>query len=126
MTRFVELEECEGFIKDLFRNVQNSLNEEQVKCFADLGTEEARYKFVSQIKCVKDFEVTRTPSIKDLKLALDFKQKGNKAFEAKNWIAAVENYNKSLLILPNENGEFSYTKYSYKIQTMIFDINLEN
>lgn len=105
MGRFSEQIESKGFIKELFQNLQSNLNAEQVKNFANLETDEARYKFISQNPSVKDFQVTRNKSIKNIQLALDFKQKGNKAFQNQNWIAALDFYNKGLLVLPAEHGE---------------------
>lgn len=104
MSRFSEQTECKGFIQDLFLNMQKSMSAEQVKNFTNLDTDESRYKFVAKIKCVKEFQVTRSTLRKNAKIALDFKQKGNKAFQNKNYVIAIECYNKSLLTLPSENG----------------------
>lgn len=105
MGRFTDQNERKGFITDLFQTLQSTLNAEQVKNFANLESDEARCKFVSQLKTVKEFQVTRNESIKSSKLALDFKQKGNKAFQQQHWLSALDYYNKALLLLPSENGE---------------------
>lgn len=104
MGRFTEQGESKGFIKDLFQDLQSNLSAEQVKNFANLENDEARFKFISQHESVKNFQVTKNKSIKNLTLALDFKQKGNRAFQAKNWIVALDFYNKGLLLLPAEHG----------------------
>lgn len=105
MGRFTDSGENKGFITDLFQTLQKSLNAEQVKNFANLENDEGRFKFVSQLDDVKKFQVTHNESIKSLSLALDFKQKGNKAFQHQNWLAALDFYNKALLLLPSEAGE---------------------
>lgn len=105
MGRFTELGESKGFIKDLFQDLQSHLNAEQVKNFTNLENDEARYKFISQHPSVKEFQVSRNRSLKNQKLALDFKQKGNKAFQAQNWLGALDFYNKGLLLLPTEHGK---------------------
>lgn len=94
-----------GFIKELFENLQANLNAEQVKNFANLEDNEARYKFISQSSGPKEFVVSRNASIKNTKLSLDFKQKGNNAFQKQNWIAALDFYNKGLILLPSDNGK---------------------
>lgn len=108
MGRFTEQGESKGFIKELFQDLQSNLTAEQVKNFANLENDEARFKFISQQQSVKDFQVTKNKSIKNLTLALDFKQKGNKEFQAKNWIAALDFYNKGLLLLPADHGMFRF------------------
>lgn len=105
MGRFSEETESKGFIKELFEQLQKTLNSEQVKNFANLESDEARYKFVSQVESIKDLKLTRNASLKNVKLALDFKQKGNKAFQSQHWISALDCYNKGLLLMPAENGK---------------------
>lgn len=106
MGRFTDNGENKGFITDLFQSLQKSLNAEQVKNFANLENDEGRFKFVSQLDDVKNFEVTHNnESIKSASLALEFKQKGNKAFQQQNWLAALDFYNKALLLLPADEGE---------------------
>lgn len=117
MGRFTEHAESKGFIKDLFQDLQSNLSAEQVKNFANLENDEARFKFLSQHQSVKNFQVTKNKSIKNLTLALDFKQKGNKAFQAKNWLAALDFYNKGLLLLPSEHG--TWAMWSVKIQDFV-------
>lgn len=107
MGRFTDESESKGFIKELFQNLQSNLNAEQVKNFANLDNDEARYKFVSQNASLKEFTVSRNESIKNLKLSLDFKQKGNGAFQSQNWKSALDFYNKGLLLIPAEHGEYS-------------------
>lgn len=103
MGRFIEEVETKGFIKDLFLQFQQNLSSEQLKNFANLECDEARYKFVSQNDTIKEFTLTRNATIKNAQLALDFKQKGNKAFQNQQWLAAIDFYNKALLLMPGEN-----------------------
>lgn len=103
MGRFSELHEENGFIQELFQDLQSSLTAEQIKNFANLGSDRDRFKFVSQIDNVKKFQVLHNAVIKNNALALDFKQKGNVAFKQQNWNVAVDFYNKGLLLLPGDN-----------------------
>lgn len=107
MGRFTEGNESKSFIPELFQDLQSTLTAEQIKNFANLEDDTSRLKFVSQIDSVKEFQVTknRNDSMKNLALALDFKQKGNKAFQSQSWNVAVDFYNKSLLLLPSDNGK---------------------
>lgn len=105
MGRFSDQTESKGFLKELFEKLQTDLNAEQVKNFANLECDEARFKFVSQAENLKKFKVSRNPSIKSEKLALEFKNKGNKAFQKENWREALDFYNKGLLLLPAEHGK---------------------
>lgn len=105
MVRFTDETESKGFIKELFQTLQSNLNAEQVKNFANLEDDAGRFKFVLQNEGLKEFVVSRNPSIKNSKLALDFKQKGNHAFQKQNWKEALDFYNKGLLLLPEEHGE---------------------
>lgn len=106
MGRFSEKSESTGFIKELFQKLQSSLNAEQVKNFTNLEDDEARFKFISENPSIKDFQVTLySKSIKNADFALEFKMKGNRAFQKENWLAALDFYNKGLLLLPPENGE---------------------
>lgn len=108
MGRFSEEIESKGFIKDLYQQMQQTLNSEQIKNFANLETDEARYKFISQNESVKQIQLTPNASLKNVKLALDFKQKGNKAFQAQNWLSSLDFYNKGLLLIPAENRKFQF------------------
>lgn len=107
MGRFSEEIESKGFVKDLYQQLQQTLNSEQVKNFANLESDEARYKFVSQNESIKQIQLTRNASLKNIKLALDFKQKGNKAFQKQQWLMALDFYNKGLLLMPAENCKYS-------------------
>lgn len=104
-----------GFIKELFEKLQSNLNAEQVKNFANLENNEARYKFISQNPGLKEFVVSQNASIKSTKLALDFKQKGNQAFQKQNWLTALGFYNKALILLPSDNGEFNSFHKKHKV-----------
>lgn len=109
MDRFAEsdISPREGFIREIFMNVCNSCDDAQIKAFGELGDDEARFRFMSSLQCRQAFKVTRnTNSLKNYALALTFKQKGNEKFQTKQWMAAVDFYNKSLLILPSEYGEY--------------------
>lgn len=104
MGRFTDETESQGFLKELLQQLQSNLNAEQVNYFAKLNEDEARYKFVVQDPNLKKFTVSRNASIKNIKLALDFKQKGNGAFKTESWKSALDFYNKGLLLVPAEHG----------------------
>lgn len=105
MGRFTDEIESKGFLKELLQKLQTNLNAEQVKIFENLDNDEARFKFVSQDPNLQEFTVSRNTSIKNATLALDFKQKGNVAFQSQNWKSALDFYNKGLLLLPADHGE---------------------
>ncbi|XP_031636986.1 SET and MYND domain-containing protein 4-like [Contarinia nasturtii] len=106
MGRFTEQSESTGFIKDLFQKLQSSLNAEQVKNFANLEDDASRYKFISNNPVIKDFQITLyDKSIKNDDLANEYKLRGNREFQKKNWTASIESYNKGLLLMPPENAK---------------------
>lgn len=107
MGRFAEsdINQRDGFIREIFMNVCNSCGADQIKSFAELSNDEERFRFLSSMKGRQVFEVTRnTDSMKNSALALAYKQKGNEKFQSKQWMAAADFYNKSILILPSEHG----------------------
>lgn len=104
MGRFTDESESKGFITELFQKLQSGLTAEQVKNFANLEDDASHIKFVLHNPSLKEFTVSRNASIKNVKLALEFKQKGNAAFQSQNWKAAMDFYNKALLLLPAEHG----------------------
>lgn len=109
MGRFVEsdINQRDGFIREMFMNVCNSCDADQIKTFAGLSNDAERFRFLSSMKSREVFKVTRnTDSMKNYALALAFKQTGNEKFQSKQWMAAADSYNKSLLILPSEHGEW--------------------
>lgn len=112
MGRFTDETESKGFIKELFLKQQSSLNAEQVKNFANLENDAARVKFVLQNSDSKEFTVSRNALIKNIELALEFKQKGNNAFQSQNWKIALNFYSKGLLLMPAENGRFNSLLHS--------------
>lgn len=106
MGRFAESDPCDGFIREIFLNVCNNCDAEQIKSFAELDSDEKRFCFMSSLECRKAFNVERnTGSLKNYALALSFKKKGNDQFQSKEWMTAVDFYNKSLLVLPSEFGK---------------------
>lgn len=107
MGRFTEQQsESSGFIKDLFQKLQSNLTAEQVKNFANLEDDASRYKFISQNPTIKDFKITLyNKSIKNNDLANEYKLRGNREFQQKNWTASLEAYNKGMLLMPPENGK---------------------
>lgn len=114
MGRFAEsdINPRDGFIREIFMNVCNSCNAEQINAFADLVDDEARFHFMSSMECRQAFQVARNgTSLKNYALALTFKQKGNDKFQLKQWTAAVDFYNKSLLIMPSDHGELNFHTY---------------
>lgn len=116
MGRFAEsdISPSDGFIREIFMNVCNNCDAEQIKSFADLRDDEERYRFMATLECRQAFKVTRNEtSLKNYALALTFKQKGNEKFQMKQWIAAVDFYNKSLLIIPSEYGKYNFDTFEF-------------
>lgn len=125
MGRFTEKTELkEGFLKELLQKLQSNLNAEQVNNFANLDNDEARFRFVIQDPNLKEFSVSRNASIKNVTLALEFKQKGNSAFQRQDWKSALDFYNKGLLLLPAENGKYGrvlvYLQYIKQCRPIYF------
>lgn len=105
MVRIFDINVCKGFIKDVFLNAQNSCSVDDMKHFANLDNDIDRFRFASEIDCIKNYEIKRTQSsMKSARVSQNFKQKGNVAFQQKKWPIALELYNKSLIMTP-ENGK---------------------
>lgn len=124
MGRFSDETETKGFLKGLFQKLQSNLNAEQVKNFANLDNDEERFKFVVKDANLKEFTVSRNASIKNLKLSLDFKQKGNSEFQRQNWKSALDFYNKGLLLLPAEHGEHALYSIHTAIESIFFHVRM--
>lgn len=123
MGRFAEadMNPSDGFIREIFMNVCNSCDAEQIKAFAELGDDEARFRFMSSLNYRQAFKVTRNKtSSKNYERALTFKQRGNEKFQSKNWMAAVDFYCNSILILPSEKGERKFRAFDLLLNEFNF------
>lgn len=108
MARFAEsdISPRDGFIREIFMNVCNNCDDQTVNSFSQADGDEAKIRFMSSLDCRQAFKVERnTTTLKNADLAQSFKQKGNEKFQAKQWMTALDFYNKSLLVLPAENGK---------------------
>lgn len=101
MVRIFDINECKGFIKDIFLKVQNSCSVEQMNDFSKLDNDIERFCFASKIDNLKNYEVKRKQfTMKSIRVAQNFKQKGNNAFQHQKWSIALDLYNKSLIMIP--------------------------
>lgn len=92
-----------------------------MKNFANLDSDENRFKFVHNLDGVRIFNELKCTSekSKNAVLALELKKRGNLAFQAKHWTAALELYNKCQLITPPENGMIWYS-YSLRKNKVMY------
>lgn len=108
MVRFAESGTCQGFIRDVTLNAQNSLSVQDLTNFKNLSSDEARYKFVANIEFPKESRFTlKKVTVKSHEAAMAFKKAGNGAFQQKNWTNAVDLYSKGLMVLPPEHREYN-------------------
>lgn len=100
------------FFKDLYVSIEHSCSAEQLKNFANLDSDEARFKFVHGLNGVRAFDELKCSAdqskMKNPIVALELKKRGNLAFQAQNWPVALNFYNKSQLVIPAENGIYFY------------------
>lgn len=96
--------EYEGFFKNFYITVFNTFNDELLKNFGYLESDEERFKFVNNLKIVKTLKLQPCVSLKNASTALQLKQKGNVSFQEKNYKNAIDFYNKSQIEMPPENG----------------------
>lgn len=95
------------FFKDLYESIETNCSEDQLKNFANLGTDEERFKFVHNLSGVERFDTLRDrPNGKCLSEAIELKKQGNAAFQTQNYVVALEKYTQSQLVTPTEIGEF--------------------
>lgn len=95
------------FFKDFYVEVEQNCSDEELKNFANLDTDEARFKFVQQLPSVQKLDVTcghNGGTKKNADIAIELRKLGNNAFQNKNWPVALDFYNKCQLITPAENG----------------------
>lgn len=70
--------------------------------FSKFSNDRERCEFVSSLTTVKSLNVAREKSVKDLDKALALKKEGNTAFQNKEWRKALDLYNQSYFITPND------------------------
>lgn len=94
------------FFKDLYVAIEKSCSAEQLRNFANLDTDEARFRFVQQltgIHGIAELQRSQLGATKNSSAALELKKQGNARFQANYWPAALDCYNKSLMVMPAEN-----------------------
>lgn len=97
------------FFQDLYASIEKNLSEDQLKKFANLGTDLERFRFVHELGGVDQFEALRSQANgKCPKEALELKKQGNVAFQAQNYQKALETYTDSQLMTPTTNGARQY------------------
>lgn len=101
------------FFKELYGAIEKSCSSEQLRNFANLDTDEARFQFVQQLAGTEGITVLQRGQLAATKSstgALDYKRQGNARFQAGYWPAALDCYNKSLMLMPAENGNIQRQK----------------
>lgn len=94
-----------GFFKDFYTNILKQCDVNEIKTFDSAETDYDRFKFVAELKCIKDKPIQLDNVLcKNIKIALQLKTQGNAAFQLNNWALALDTYNEALSMTPFENG----------------------
>uniref|UniRef100_A0A9I3CJN3 MYND-type domain-containing protein n=1 Tax=Anopheles culicifacies TaxID=139723 RepID=A0A9I3CJN3_9DIPT len=84
--------------------IRRSLDDNRFAEFAQLTSNEERFRFVSELRPIVDeLQLKREFHGKDMEQAVALKTLGNKAFQAERWNEALVFYNKCYLSTPKEN-----------------------
>lgn len=109
-----------GFFLNFYQNTRNTLKSEEIQNFINLQSNLDKFKLVytlSQFDKKLDLKRHERESrhqlnkdeiyfYKDLNCAMEMKKIGNKFFQNQQWNEALNFYNKSYLMMPQENGEW--------------------
>ena len=86
--------------------VRKSLDDNRFNEFAQLTSDEERFRFVNGLrKIVDELQLKREYNGKGMEQATALKTLGNKAFQAERWNDALVFYNKCYVSTPKENGK---------------------
>lgn len=84
---------AEGGDFDLYyRKIKKSVNGDKLKQFGDLNTSEDRANFLLGLSDINNINVEAATSIRNLEKAMEFKEKGNDFFRARQYGEAFKNY----------------------------------
>lgn len=101
------------FFHDLYASIEKNCSDEQLKTFANLGTDFERFQFVHDLGGAAQFdELRRKSNDKCPNEAVKLKKQGNSAFQAQNYAVALEKYTESQLLTPTTNCNI-YLKNMY-------------
>lgn len=96
------------FFKDLYESIEKNCSAEQLKNFANLGSDESRFSFIQNLDGVNKFNELKCNDEAVRKCAanaLQLKKEGNTAFQAQNYAVALQKYTESQLVTPTNNGK---------------------
>lgn len=113
-----------GFFLNFYQNTRNTLKSEDIQNFVNLQSNLERFKLVYTLtQSDKKLDLKRHEReskhqvnkdeiyfYKDSNCAMEMKKIGNKFFQNQQWNEALNFYNKSYLMMPEENGELSMKK----------------
>lgn len=95
-----------GAFKECFNNLKNLISEDQLNEFGLIKTDEERVRFVQKLIPQNfNFPIEVTKNGKNLDLAKEFKQKGNKEFGKNDNKSALDSYSKSIIATPYTEGK---------------------
>lgn len=92
-----------GFFKKQHVQFCSSLKENDINNFAKLNNNEDRFVFVYQNPFIRSNQILKHQNDKNLEISLQFKNDGNKAFQANDYMSALYLYKESILKCPQDN-----------------------
>lgn len=109
-----------GFFLNFYQNARNTLKSDEIQTFSSLANNQERFKFAHSVsnieaklrlirhECGSKHQVDKSEThfYKDRNCAIEMKKFGNKFFQNQQWNEALNFYNKSYIMLPNECGEY--------------------
>lgn len=102
----MELYYKDGSFQKYCHSVRQSIDANRFNEFAQLGSDEERFRFVNGLRSVVDeLRLKREYNGKCMEQAITLKTLGNKAFQGESWNEALVFYNKCYLSTPKENGK---------------------
>lgn len=113
-----------GFFLNFYQNTRNTLKSEDIQNFVNLQSSLERFKLVYTLtQSEKKLDLKRHERgsrhqlnkdeiyfYKDFNCAIEMKKIGNKFFQSQQWNEALNFYNKSYLMMPEDNGEFLWIR----------------
>jgi hypothetical protein len=118
-----------GFFLNFYQNTRNTLKSDNIQKFTNLKSNDERFelaytlaKFDDKLDLKRHERESRHKVnkdeiffYKDLNCALEMKKIGNKFFQAQQWNEALNFYNKSYLMMPEENGKWMMEEINFLV-----------
>ncbi|XP_049549164.1 SET and MYND domain-containing protein 4 [Anopheles darlingi] len=100
----MELYYKDGSFQKYCHSVRQSIDANRFNEFAQLGSDEERFRFVNGLRSVvNELRLKREYNGKCMEQAITLKTLGNRAFQGESWNEALVFYNKCYLSTPKEN-----------------------